>query len=68
MRYLKKMNVSNVITAVAILIIMFTAMIDDFEFGWFIIFWLVLFVLSCIWLIRLAIEDDYKCERGAADD
>lgn len=66
MRYLKKMNVNNVITAVSILIIIFTAMIDDFEFGWFIIFWLVLFVLSCLWLIRLAIKDDY--ERGDEDD
>lgn len=33
MRYLKKMNVSNVITTASLLIIMITAMIDDFEFG-----------------------------------
>lgn len=66
MRYLKKMKLTNMITAVSILIIIFTAMIDDFEFGWFIIFWLVLFVLSCLWLIRLAIEDDHK--GGDEDD
>lgn len=66
MRYLKKMNVSNVITTTSLLIIMITAMIDDFEFGWFMMTWLVLFSLSCLWIIRLVIEDDY--ERGDEDD
>lgn len=66
MRYLKKMNVSNVITTASLLIIMITAMIDDFEFGWLMMTWLVLFILSCLWIIRLAIEDDY--ERGDEDD
>lgn len=66
MRYLKKMNVSNVITTASLLIIMITAMIDDFEFGWLMMIWLVLFILSCLWIIRLAIKDDY--ERGDEDD
>lgn len=66
MRYLKKMNVSNVITTASLLIIMITAMIDDFEFGWLMMTWLVLFILSYLWIIRLAIKDDY--ERGDEDD
>lgn len=66
MRYLKKMNVSNVITTASLLIIMITSMIDDFEFGWLMMTWLVLFILSCLWIIRLAIKDDY--ERGDEDD
>lgn len=66
MRYLKKMNVSNVITTASLLIIMITTMIDDFEFGWLMMTWLVLFILSCLWIIRLAIKDDY--ERGDEDD
>ena len=66
MHYLKKMNVSNVITTASLLIIMITAMIDDFEFGWLMMTWLVLFILSCLWIIRLAIKDDY--ERGDEDD
>ncbi len=66
MRYLKKMNVSNVITTASLLIIMITVMIDDFEFGWLMMTWLVLFILSCLWIIRLAIKDDY--ERGDEDD
>lgn len=66
MRYLKKMNVSNVITTASLLIIMITAMIDDFEFEWLMMTWLVLFILSCLWIIRLAIKDDY--ERGDEDD
>lgn len=66
MSYLKKMNVSNVITTASLLIIMITAMIDDFEFGWLMMTWLVLFILSCLWIIRLAIKDDY--ERGDEDD
>lgn len=61
MHYLKKMNVSNVITFVSILIIILTMMIDDFELGWFIVCWFVLFILSCLWLIRLM-------ERGDEDD
>ena len=66
MRYLKKMNVSNVITTASLLIIMITAMIDDFEFGWLMMTWLVLFILSCLLIIRLDIKDDY--ERGDEDD
>ena len=66
MRYLKKMNVSNVITTASLLIIIITAMIDDFEFGLLMMTLLVLFILSFLWIIRLAIKDDY--ERGDEDD
>lgn len=61
MHYLKKMNVSNMITVVSVSIIILTMMIDDFELGWFIVCWFVLFILSCLWLIRLM-------ERGDEDD
>lgn len=53
MHYLKKIKLTDVITAVSVVIIILTMMIDDFELGWFIVCWFVLFILSCLWLIRL---------------
>ena len=53
MHYLKKMKLTDVITAVSVVIVILTMMIDDFELGWFIVCWFVLFILSCLWLIRL---------------